>query len=157
MTALSRLTLLLLLLLLLFEFLTSQLWLGNIHLSWDVIINGIRLGGLICSLKSFSQLNICQESQIFAFVYTYYVFGCRLSLVRLCDSDFGILPYYYYYYYYYYYSKSKRLAMAWTTLGSNSGGGEIFRTRPARHWGPTTFLYDGYRFTPGGKAAGAWR
>ena len=33
------------------EFLTSQLWLGNIHLSWDVVINGIRLGGLICSLK----------------------------------------------------------------------------------------------------------
>jgi len=37
-----------------------------------------------------------------------YVFGCRLSLVRLCDSDFGITPvdditigitYYYYDYY----------------------------------------------------------
>ena len=38
------------------EFLTSQLWLGNIHLSWDVVINRIRLGGLICSLKSFLQL-----------------------------------------------------------------------------------------------------
>jgi len=33
------------------KFLTSQLWLGNIHLSWDVVINRIRLGGLICSLK----------------------------------------------------------------------------------------------------------
>jgi len=44
-----------------------------------------------------------------------YVFGCKLSLVRLCDSDFGITPvdditiwitcaaFYYYYYYYYYY------------------------------------------------------
>jgi hypothetical protein len=31
------------------EFLTSQLWLGNIHLSSDVVINRIRLGGLICS------------------------------------------------------------------------------------------------------------
>jgi len=44
------------------------------------------------------------------------VFGCRLSLVRLCDSNFGItsvdditiwiscaaFAYYYYYYYYYY-------------------------------------------------------
>ena len=40
------------------EFLTSQLWLGNIHLSWDVVINRIRLGGLICSLKSFLQLNV---------------------------------------------------------------------------------------------------
>jgi hypothetical protein len=35
------------------EFLTSQLWLGNIHLSWDVVINRIRLGGLTCSLKKF--------------------------------------------------------------------------------------------------------
>jgi len=32
------------------EFFTSQLWLGNIHLSWDAVINRIRLGGLICSL-----------------------------------------------------------------------------------------------------------
>ena len=42
-----------------------------------------------------------------------YVFGCKLSLVRVCDSDCGITPvdnitigitcdYYYYYYYYYY-------------------------------------------------------
>jgi len=51
------------------EFLTSQLWLGNIHLSWDAVINRIRLGGLICSLKSFLQLNMCQELQIFAAVY----------------------------------------------------------------------------------------
>ena len=51
------------------EFLTSQLWLGNIPLSWDVAINRIRLGGLICSLKSFLQLNMCQELQIFAAVY----------------------------------------------------------------------------------------
>ena len=35
------------------EFLTSLLWLGNIHVSWDVVINRIRLGGIICSLKSF--------------------------------------------------------------------------------------------------------
>ena len=50
------------------EFLTSQLWLGNIHLFWNVVINRIRLGALICSCI--------------------YVFGCRLCLVRL---------YYYYY------------------------------------------------------------
>jgi hypothetical protein len=55
----------------LFEFLTSQLWLGNIHLSWDLVINRIRLDGLIYSLESFLQLNICQELQIFAFVYMY--------------------------------------------------------------------------------------
>jgi len=53
------------------EFLTSQLWLGNIHLSWDVAINRIRLDGLICSLKSFSQLNMCQELQNFAAVHMY--------------------------------------------------------------------------------------
>jgi len=53
------------------EFLTSQLWLGNIHLSWDVEINRIRLGGLIYSLQSFLQLNMCQELQIFVVVYIY--------------------------------------------------------------------------------------
>jgi len=35
------------------EFFTFQLWLGNIHLSWDVVINRIGLGGLICSLKGY--------------------------------------------------------------------------------------------------------
>ena len=54
------------------EYLTSQLWLGNIHLSWDAVINTIRLGGLICSLKSFLQLNMCQELQIFAAIYMYW-------------------------------------------------------------------------------------
>jgi len=34
-------------------------------------INSNRLGGLICNLKSFLQLNMFQELQIFAFVYTY--------------------------------------------------------------------------------------
>jgi len=53
------------------EFLSSQFWLGNIHLTWDAVINGIRLGGLICSLKSFLQLNICQELQMLAAVYNY--------------------------------------------------------------------------------------
>jgi len=61
----------LLLLLLLLLLLFSQLWLGNIHLSWDVVINRIRLGGPICSFKSFLQLNMYQELQIFAFVYMY--------------------------------------------------------------------------------------
>ena len=50
------------------EFLTSQLWLGNIHLSWEAVINRIRLSGLICSLKSFLHLNMCQELQIFAII-----------------------------------------------------------------------------------------
>jgi len=53
------------------EFLTSQLSLGNIHLSWDVVITRISLGSLICNLKSFLQLNMCQELQIFAVVYMY--------------------------------------------------------------------------------------
>jgi len=35
-------------------------------------------------------MNMCQELQIFAIVY--YVFGYRLSLVRVHDSDFGITP-----------------------------------------------------------------
>ena len=72
------------------EFFTSQLCLGNSHLSWDAVINRIRLFDLICSLKSFLQLNMCQELQ--TFFICIHVFGCRLSLVRLCDSDFGITP-----------------------------------------------------------------
>jgi hypothetical protein len=52
------------------EFLTSQLWLGNIHVSWDLVINRIRLG-LIYSSKNFLQLNKCRELQIFAFIYMY--------------------------------------------------------------------------------------
>ena len=57
------------------EFLNSLFWLGNIHLSWDAVINRIRLGGRICSLKSFLQLNMCQELQIFAAVYMYWGAG----------------------------------------------------------------------------------
>jgi len=38
-----------------------------------------------------------------------------------------------------------------------AGGGEIFRTRPDRPWGPHSLLYNGYRVFPRGKAAGAWR
>ena len=44
----------------------------------------------------------------------------------------------------------------WTVRGSNSGGGEIFRTRPDRPWGLNSLLYNGYRVFPWGKAAGAW-
>ena len=36
-------------------------------------------------------------------------------------------------------------------------GGEIFRTRPHRLWGPPSLLYSGHRVFPGGKAAGVWR
>ena len=50
----------------------------------------------------------------------------------------------------------KRLATGWTVWRSNPGGGEIFRTRPDRLWGPPRLLYIGYRVFPGGKAARAW-
>ena len=33
-------------------------------------------------------------------------------------------------------------------------GGEIFRTRPDRLWGPSSLLYNGYWVFPGGKATG---
>jgi hypothetical protein len=39
---------------------------------------------------------------------------------------------------------------------SNPGVGEIFCTRPERSRGPPSLLYNGYRFFPGGKKAGAW-
>jgi hypothetical protein len=38
----------------------------------------------------------------------------------------------------------------------NSSGGEIFRTRPDRPWGPPSLLHNVYRVFPGGKAAGTW-
>jgi hypothetical protein len=50
----------------------------------------------------------------------------------------------------------QRLTISWTVRGSNPDGGEIFRTRPDRRWGPPSLLYSGYRVFPGGKAAGAW-
>jgi hypothetical protein len=49
-----------------------------------------------------------------------------------------------------------RLATDWMVRGSNPGGGEIFRTRPDRPWGPPSLLYNGYQVLPGSKAAGAW-
>jgi len=51
----------------------------------------------------------------------------------------------------------ERLATGWTVRGSNPDGGDVFRTRPDRLWGPSSFLCDGYRVFPGGEAAGAWR
>ena len=35
-------------------------------------------------------------------------------------------------------------------------GSEIFRALPDRPWGPPSLPYNGYRFLPGDKAAGAW-
>ena len=37
------------------------------------------------------------------------------------------------------------------------GGGELFRIRPDRPWGPPSLLYNGYRVFPWCKAAGTWR
>ena len=42
-----------------------------------------------------------------------------------------------------------------TMRGSNLGGGEIFRKRPDRPWGPPSLLYNGYRvYFPGVKRTG---
>jgi hypothetical protein len=45
----------------------------------------------------------------------------------------------------------------WTVRGSNPGGGDIFRTRPDRSWGPPILLNNGYRVFPRSKTTGAWR
>jgi hypothetical protein len=37
-------------------------------------------------------LTIEHVPRITTFCICIYVFGCRLSLFRLCDSDFGIIP-----------------------------------------------------------------
>jgi len=39
--------------------------------------------------------------------------------------------------------------------GIESQWGDIFRTCPDRPFGPSNLLYNGYRFLPGGKEAGA--
>jgi hypothetical protein len=44
-------------------------------------------------------------------------------------------------------------SLTWSSLC----GGEIFRTRPDRPWGPPGLLYNGYRVFPGYKAFGSWR
>jgi len=41
--------------------------------------------------------------------------------------------------------KAQRLPTDWTVLGTNLGGGEIFRAGPDRFWGPPNPLYSGYR------------
>jgi len=48
---------------------------GKYSPTGDAVINRIRHGGLTCSLKSFLQLNMCQELQIFAAVYMYWGAG----------------------------------------------------------------------------------
>jgi hypothetical protein len=44
------------------------------------------------------------------------------------------------------------LATGWAVRRSNPGGGEVFRTRPDRPWGPLSLLYNAYRLFPGGKS-----
>ena len=51
----------------------------------------------------------------------------------------------------------QRLATGWTVRGSNPRGGEIFRTRPDRSWGPPSLLYSGYRVSFPGVEAWALR
>ena len=45
-------------------------------------------------------------------------------------------------------------ATGWTVQGSDPGGGEVFRTRPDRPWGPPSLLYNRYRVFPGVKHPG---
>jgi hypothetical protein len=47
--------------------------------------------------------------------------------------------------------------LGWTVLGSNPGGGEVFRTRPHGFWGPTQPPIQWVLgLFPGGKTSGAW-
>jgi hypothetical protein len=50
-----------------------------------------------------------------------------------------------------------QLTTDWTVRGSNAGGGEFFRSRPDRPWGPPSLLYYGCQVFPGVKEAGTWR
>jgi hypothetical protein len=44
--------------------------------------------------------------------------------------------------------------MGWRSRDRIPVGGEIFRSRPRRPWGPPSLLYDGHRFITGGKHPG---
>ena len=99
-----------------------------------MIINRIRLDGLIYSLESFLHLNMCRELQIFAFLYMYsdasYVsldfvlvnLDLLQSMILLSGSlELHFASTYYYYYYYYYYvivglSKSNLFCLTTTRL-----------------------------------------
>ena len=70
------------------EYLRFQRWLGNIRISRDVVLNRIRLDGLICILKSSLHLNICQELQIFEDMY----FGAVYVLIDFVIVNLGLLP-----------------------------------------------------------------
>ena len=55
-----------------------------------MVINRIRFFGLIYSIGSFLELNMCRELQIFASLYMYL--GASHVFFRLWGSDFGINP-----------------------------------------------------------------
>ena len=55
-----------------------------------LVINRIRLDGLIYNFKKFPTIE--HVPRITDFCICMYVFGCRLSLFILCDSDFGNTP-----------------------------------------------------------------
>ena len=63
---------------------------GKHSLILGYAINKIRLGGLIYNFKKF--LAIEHVPRITDFCICMYVLGCRSSLFRLCDNDFGITP-----------------------------------------------------------------
>ena len=58
------------------EFLTSQLWLANIHLPCDVIINRIRLGGPIYSKKVSYNLTCAKN---YRFLHLYICIGVQVK------------------------------------------------------------------------------
>ena len=47
--------------------------------------------------------------------------------------------------------------MNWARRSGIEPRSGTFQTRPDRTWGPPSYLYNGYRVLPAGKAVGAWR
>jgi hypothetical protein len=74
-------------------------------------------------------------------IFVHYYFTLLFSMSLVCTSRFLLAIHTY---------------LNTVLYNSNPGGGEIFRTRPDRRWGPPSLLYNGYRVFPEGKAAGAW-
>jgi hypothetical protein len=67
-------------------------------------------------------------------------------LIHCSDKKFQLYGTFYYYYYYYYLGRNSSAGIGtrtdWTARGSNPGWGVILCTRPDRHWGSYSLLYD---------------
>jgi hypothetical protein len=100
--------------------------------------------------RSFDLSLFLTTSRFWIFFFTYFGIIFFRFMNALVESPFFLLAWIA--------QSVQRFATGRTVRGSNPGGGEFFRIRRDRPWGPPSLLYNGcYVSFPGGKAAEAWR